>query len=164
MPLRYPRPPFQRLLDTVFARPAVPGARADGFDVADLGSGPWKEFLLGPGRGPGRTGSWDEQLAILWRRLVTECGVAQQLAAAYDIDWERAPHETQAVLALTGPGDIVIDVAAAALATRRGDWERERRYARIHRRLSGGLTGLVPADVGAVRSGLLDERDFRTSD
>ncbi|MEU7073026.1 hypothetical protein AB0B30_28230 [Streptomyces narbonensis] len=152
----------QRLLDTAFAQTAVPGARAGTFGVADLGSGPWKEFLLGSHKGSGRTGSWDEQLGILWRRVVTECGVAQRLAAEYDIDWEQVPKE-QAALALTGPGDIVIDVAAYTLATQRADWERERRYARIHRRLSADLTGLVPADVGALRSALLDEKDFRTS-
>ncbi|GHG13704.1 hypothetical protein ACFFSH_30990 [Streptomyces filamentosus] len=154
----------QRLLDTAFARPALPGARAGRFDVADMGTGPWKQFLLGSHRGSGRTGSWDEQLGILWRRVVAECGVAQQLAAEYDIGWEQLPHETQAVLAVAGPGDVVIDVAAEVLATRHADWKRERRYARIHRRLPADLTGLVPADVGAVRSGLLDENDFRASD
>lgn len=46
-------------------------------------------------------------------------------------------------------------VAAAALTTQYEQWERERRFARIHRCLPADLAGLVPADVGALRSGLL---------
>ncbi|MFD8802065.1 hypothetical protein [Streptomyces atroolivaceus] len=46
------------------------------------------------------------------------------------------------------------DVAADALATQRERWELER-FARIHRRLLADLSGLVPADVGALRSALL---------
>ncbi|MGW0771287.1 hypothetical protein [Streptomyces sp. NPDC002676] len=73
------------------------------------------------------------------------------------------PHESKAVLALCGPDNVVVDVAAAALATQRERWEQERRCARIHRRLPADLAGLVPADVGALRSGLLEEQEFRTS-
>ncbi|MFD3959574.1 MULTISPECIES: hypothetical protein [Streptomyces] len=153
----------RNLLDAAFAQPAVPATRGSGLTFTALSSGAWKEFLLGPGAGPGGSGSWDEQLAVLWKRVVAECGEAGRLAAEYDIDWELAPHEAKAVLALCGPDDVVIDVAAAALETQREQWERERRFARIHRRLPSDLSGLVPADVGALRSGLLDERDFRAS-
>ncbi|MFE3163369.1 hypothetical protein [Streptomyces sp. NPDC059224] len=151
------------LLDTAFAQPQVPGTRAGGTDFVPLESGAWKEFLFGPGAGPGKTGSWDRQMAVLWKRVVSECGAAQQLATEHDVDWEQAPHESKAVLALAGPDNVVVDVAAASLATQRERWELERRFARIHRRLPADLSCLVPADVGALRSGLLEERDFRTS-
>ncbi|MFE9628505.1 hypothetical protein [Streptomyces sp. NPDC006527] len=151
------------LLDTAFAQPQAPSTRAGGTDFVPLESGAWKEFLFGSGAGPGRTGYWDREMAVLWKRVVSECGVAQQLAAEHDIDWERAPHESKAVLSLAGPDDVVVDVAAASLATQRERWELERRFARIHRRLPADLSDLVPADVGALRSGLLEERDFRTS-
>ncbi|MFH8476253.1 hypothetical protein [Streptomyces sp. NPDC018000] len=151
------------LLDTAFAQPRVPGTHAGGTAFVPLESGAWKEFLFGPGVEPGRTGSWDRLMAVLWKRVVSECGVAQQLAAEHDVDWERAPHESKAVLSLAGPDDIVVDVAAASLATQREQRELERRFARIHRRLPADLSSLVPADVGALRSGLLKERDFRTS-
>ncbi|MFD8947557.1 hypothetical protein ACFV0B_01685 [Streptomyces xanthophaeus] len=153
----------RNLLDAAFAQPAVPATRDSGLTFTALSSGAWKEFLLGPGAGPGGSGSWDEQLAVLWKRVVAECGEAGRLTAEHDIDWELAPHESKAVLALCGPDDVVIDVAAAALETQREQWERERRFARIHRRLPSDLSGLVPADVGALRSGLLDEQDFRAS-
>ncbi|MBN0045598.1 hypothetical protein JS756_16080 [Streptomyces actuosus] len=151
------------LLDTAFAQPQVPGSRVGGTDFVPLESGAWKEFLFGPGVGPGRTGSWDRQMAVLWKRVVSECGVAQQLASKHNIDWDQAPHESKAVLALAGPDNVVVDVAAASLTSQRERWELERRFARIHRRLPMDLSGLVPADVGALRSGLLEERDFRTS-
>ncbi|WP_328965585.1 hypothetical protein [Streptomyces virginiae] len=153
----------RNLLDTAFAQPAAPGTRDGGLTVTALGSGAWKEFLLGPGAGPGRSGSWDEQLAVLWKRVVAECGGAQRLADEHDIDWELLPHESKLVLAVSGPGNVVVDVAAAALATQREQWELERRFARIHRRLPSDLSALMPADAGALRSGLLDEQDFRTS-
>lgn len=153
----------RNLLDAAFAQPAAPATRDSGLTFTALNSGAWKEFLLGPGAGPGRSGSWDEQLAVLWKRVVAECGAAQRLADEHDIDWELAPHESKAVLALCGPDDVVVDVAAAALATQQEQWELERRFARIHRRLPSDLSGLVPADVGALRSGLLDEQDFRAS-
>lgn len=98
---------------------------------------------------------------MLWERVVTESGTADWLATQHGISWNLAPHDCQVVLALAGPDGVVIDVAASALATRRADWERERRFARIHRRLPPDLTGLVPADLGALRSGLLEEHDFR---
>ncbi|MEU0213937.1 hypothetical protein ABZ281_02060 [Streptomyces sp. NPDC006265] len=98
---------------------------------------------------------------MLWKRVVTECGEAQRLADEHDIDWELLPHESKLILAVSGPGNVVVDVTAAALATQREQWESERRFARIHRRLPSDLSGLVPADVGALRSGLLDEQDFR---
>lgn len=153
----------RNLLDTAFAQPAAPGTRTRGLNVADLGSGAWKQFLLGPGVGPGRSGSWDEQLAVLWKRVVAECGEAQRLADEHDIDWERLPHESKLILAVSGPGNVVVDIAGAALATQREQWELERRFTRIHRRLPSDLSGLVPADVGALRSGLLEEHDFSTS-
>ncbi|MFE9121326.1 hypothetical protein [Streptomyces sp. NPDC007172] len=146
-----------------FAQPTASATRESGHTVTALTPNAWKEFLLGPGSGPGNSGFWDEQLAVLWKRVVAECGAAQRLADEHDIDWELAPHESKAVLALCGPDDVVIDVAAAALATQREPWELERRFAQVHRRLPSGLSGLVPADVGALRSGLLDEQDFRTS-
>ncbi|MFI5987811.1 hypothetical protein ACIBEA_44040 [Streptomyces sp. NPDC051555] len=149
------------LLDVAFARPEIPPARSGEFVVTGLGTDAWKEFLLGPGPAPGRSGSWDEQLAGLWKRVVAECGTADRLATEHDIDWELAPHESKAVLALGGPGGAVIDVAAAAVRTRHEDWARETRFARIHRRLPADLVGLVPADVGALRSGVLTARDFR---
>lgn len=152
---------IQDVVDAAFARPAVPKARGGAqFAVTGLGSDAWKEFLLGTGPGPGWSGSWDEQLAVLWKRVVVECGAADKLATEHDIDWELAPHESKAVLALGGPDGTVVDVAAAALATRRADWEREARFARIHRRLPADLGGLVPADVGALRSSLLEAHDF----
>ncbi|MFF4421861.1 hypothetical protein ACFY04_13935 [Streptomyces sp. NPDC001549] len=118
----------RNLLDTAFAQPAAPGTRDGGLTVTALGSGAWKEFLLGPGAGPGRSGSWYEQLAVLWKRVVAECGEAQRLANEHDIDWERLPHESKLALALSGPDDDAVDVtaAAAALATQREQWELER--------------------------------------
>ncbi|MFC7983632.1 hypothetical protein [Streptomyces sp. NPDC057336] len=100
---------------------------------------------------------------MLWKRVVTECGEAQRLADEHDIAWELLPHESKLILAVSGPGNVLVDVTAAALATQREQWKLERRFARIHRRLPSDLSGLVPADVGALRSGLLDEQDFRIS-
>jgi hypothetical protein len=96
--------------------------------------------------------------------LVAECGAANRFATAHDIDWDLSPHDTKLVLAIAGPDGHVIDVAAAALETQRADWERESRYARIHRPLPADLCGLLPADVGALRSALLETDDFRTHD
>ncbi|MEW2434401.1 hypothetical protein AB0952_09495 [Streptomyces caniferus] len=147
----------QALLDAAFAPPRPPGAgAAGGFTFSDLREGRWKEFLLGDGEGP-----WDRPLGELWQRVVAECGVAEQLEAEPGLVWEELPHDSKIVLALQGEAGDVVDVAAACCRTQQEAWEREARYARIHRPLPKDLIGLVPADVGALRSGLLAAGDFR---
>ncbi|MFI8932365.1 hypothetical protein ACIG3E_32460 [Streptomyces sp. NPDC053474] len=123
--------------------------------LSQLRGGRWKEFLLGGGQGP-----WDRPLGVLWRRVVAECG-AGQLAAEHGLVWEDLPHDSKMVLAVRGEGGEVIDVAATACRTQQEVWERETRYARVHRRLPQDLTGLVPADVGGLRTQLLAAGDFR---
>jgi hypothetical protein len=98
----------QNLLDTAFAQPTAPDTREGGLTFTALSPGPWKEFLLGPGAGLGRSGSWDERLAVLWKRVVAQCGAAQRLAVEHGIDWEFAPHESKLILALMGSDDVVI--------------------------------------------------------
>lgn len=149
----------QALLGTATAHLSSPGGRgaAGGFALSDLHEGRWQEFLLGDAAGP-----WDRPLGELWRRVVAESGAAGQLAAEHGWVWEELPHEEKIIVALQGPnGDAVVDVAAAACRTQQQAWEREARYARIHRPLPRDLTGLVPADLGALRCGLLSAGDFR---
>ena len=124
--------------------------------LSDLREGRWKEFLLGSAGGP-----WDRPLGVLWQRVVSECGAAGLLLAEHGLAWEELPHESKIVLAVQGGDGKVIDVASAACRTQQEAWERETRYARIHRPVPEDLTGLVPADVGALRSGLLTAGDFR---
>lgn len=61
---------------------------------------------------------------MLWKWVAAECGEAQRLADEHDINWELAPRKSKAVFSLCGPDVIVIDVAAAALATQRGKPDR----------------------------------------
>ncbi|MFI7089636.1 hypothetical protein ACIBUR_39380 [Streptomyces anulatus] len=149
----------QALVDGVFAPPPARGGdRAGGFTLRGLEDGRWKKFLLGDGPGP-----WDKPLGVLWQRVVAECGVAGTLASDHGVAWEELPHETKMVLAVTGEHGVV-DVAAGACRTQEKEWKREARYAGIHRPLPPDLDGLVPADFGALRSGLLVPGDFRDSD
>ncbi|WDF37867.1 hypothetical protein PBV52_14195 [Streptomyces sp. T12] len=119
----------------------------------------WKNSLLGAEPGP-----WHARLGTMWKRVVAECGAADKLAADHNIVWNELPHETKICLAVGTHNGEVLDIAAAALRTRIKDWQREGRYARIRRSMPEDLVGLVPADVGALRSGLLTPKDFRTSD
>ncbi|MFF8430988.1 hypothetical protein ACF07Y_38820 [Streptomyces sp. NPDC016566] len=119
----------------------------------------WKDFLLGAEPGP-----WDARLGAMWKRVVAECGAADKLAAEHGIVWEELPHETKICLAVDTHHGEILDIAEAALRTRIEDWQREARYARIHRSMPEDLAGLVPADVGTLRAGLLTPKDFRTSD
>lgn len=143
-------------LHDAFAPKPASARVAGGFVLSDLREGRWKEFLLGSGEGP-----WDRPLAVLWHRVVAGCGAAEQLAAAHGVVWEELPHDSKIVLAVQGEDGDVVDVTATACRTQQEAWEREARYARIHRRMPEDLSGLVPADVGALRSGLLAAGDFR---
>ncbi|MGW6202053.1 hypothetical protein ACWF9B_00130 [Streptomyces sp. NPDC055089] len=149
---------LQDLVSTAFPDPRRrrdPGPSAR-YRLADLKADAWADFLLGGGPGP-----WDKPLGALWCRVVSECGAAGRLEAEHGILWDELPHEAKIVLALRAEDGQVLDVAEATLGTRIEDWQREARYARIHRRLPDDLLGLVPADVGALRSGLLTASDFR---
>lgn len=135
-----------------------PAAGPPRMRLVDLDANAWRGFLLGADPEP-----WDRSAAKLWQRLVTETGTACWLADVHDLDWDALAHDKSIALAVAGPRGVV-DVAAAVCRTVRRDWERDRAYARAFRPLPRDLTGLVPADVGALRHGLLSAAAFTDSD
>src|SRR5437899_284698 len=125
--------------------------------LVSLDTDAWQHFLLGRDPAP-----WDRSAAALWQRLVAETGTSRWLADVHELDWDALPHDKSIALAVAGPHGVV-DVAAAVCRTVRRDWERDRAYTRAFRPLPPDLTGLVPADVGALRCGLLSAAAFTHS-
>lgn len=144
------------LLDTVFSNNTCGSGGAARPALRSLEAGPWQQFLTGPeAAGHGR------HLGALWKRLVGECGAATALADRHRIDWEALARDEQVPLVLRTDAAEAVDVAAEVCRTQHDAWAREARYARIHRPLAADLSGLVAADTGALRSGLLDDGAFR---